>query len=105
MRGGDCAAACGGGKMFVPFINLTASQQRQAVRIRPKWAPEQFRRMEFWVRKNDQVCRRPGHHRLTEAAGAQIDRVLRAAWDHTPTLNGKQYKSADFGLAPERDSK
>lgn len=86
---------------FVDYINLTYEQQTEVRSIRPKWTPEDFLRMSFWVKPTGKISRRAGHHQITKVEGAKIDSALKEALDRTSDMSRK-WKSATFHFAPER---
>ena len=62
---------------FVNYTDLTITQKREAILLRPKWAATDFPRFMMWVKPDGHISRKAGHHRLTEAEGKAIENFLR----------------------------
>jgi hypothetical protein len=56
---------------------MSEVQKAEAHGLRQKWDSKEFHRFRFWIKDDGHVSRRMGHHRLTQAAGAEIDAMLR----------------------------
>ena len=61
---------------YVNYADLTATQKREAILLRPKLAATDFPRFMFWVKPDGHISRKAGHHRLTEAEGRAIENFL-----------------------------
>lgn len=84
---------------YVDFGDLTPAQRAEALVMRPKWEREEFQRFAFWLKPDGHLSRRFGHHRLTNAAGAEIDAMLRGKPVRSKG-DMASYVTAKFGLTP-----
>lgn len=57
---------------YRPYAEMLEDEQAVARSLRSDWKLEEFPRFEFWVCKDGHISRKPGHHRLTETAFAEI---------------------------------
>lgn len=58
---------------YKKFYLLSTEQQEEAFALRPSWKPTDFRLFEFWVKPDDHLSRRGGHHQLTEEGFKELN--------------------------------
>jgi hypothetical protein len=86
---------------WIAWIDMPPAQKSEARSLRPRWAPLEFERMSFWMKRDGELSRRAGHHELIDREQRKIIEAARKAWDRTPEMSRK-WKSATFSFAPER---
>ena len=67
---------------FVDFNDLSIEQQTQARNLRPKWLSNDFVRFAFYVRDNEVISARPGHHKLTKQQEEEFEAKYRDLIDN-----------------------